>query len=57
MVDIHSHLKLKETTIDYTKMDLDKYAEDYPTYASYIENGKFTVDGIKSMYKLIGAKC
>ncbi len=46
-----------ETTIDYTKMDLDKYAEDYPTYASYIENGKFTVDGIKSMYKLIGAKC
>lgn len=44
-------------TIDYNVMDLDKYVEDYPTMESYIEDGKFLVDGITEIYESLGTTC
>lgn len=46
-----------DTTIDYGKMDLKKYAEDQPELSSYVEDGKMLVDGMKSIYQMVGAKC
>lgn len=43
--------------IDYTKYDIEKYVEDVPAVKSYIEDGKYTVEGIKKLYGILGAKC
>ena len=44
-------------TIDYSVMDLEQFKEDQPSISSYIEDGKFLVDGIVEMYESFGATC
>ena len=52
-----SNNKIVSTTkTDYSKMNLSKLQEDEPTI-NYIEDGKVTLDGIKSMYMVLGIKC
>lgn len=47
-----------DTTIDYSKMDLDKYVEDNTALKAYVnDNNKLTVDGIKQLYTSLGADC
>ncbi len=43
--------------IDYSEMDLEKYAEDVPGLNQFVENGKFTVEGAKKIYTIAGATC
>ena len=46
------------TTIDYNKMDLDKYIEDNTTMNQYVnKNGNLTVDAMKKIYTQLGALC
>lgn len=46
-----------DTTIDYTKMDLKKFASDNPGIDSYFKDDKITLEGVLSIYKQIGATC
>ena len=44
--------------IDYTKMDLDKFSKDQSSIKSAMnDNNELTLDGMKSMYKSLGATC
>lgn len=46
------------TTIDYNKMDLEKYLEDNTALSSYVnDNNKLKTDGVLSIYKSMGAIC
>lgn len=45
-------------TIDYSKMNLDKFVKDNPAMKSYVDKkNNITLKGIKSMYESMGAKC
>ena len=45
-------------TIDYDKMNLEKFIKDNSAMKSYVnENNKITLKGAKQMYKSLGAKC
>ena len=44
-------------SIDYSKMDLDKFLEDEPSFAYYLEDGKILSERLKAMYISIGATC
>lgn len=44
-------------TIDYNKMNLDQYVKDQPVLKDFVKNGKMQVDGIKALYKAMGATC
>lgn len=47
-----------KTTIDYTKMDLEKYVKDNSALSNYMnKDNKLTKDGILSIYKAMGATC
>ncbi len=47
-----------KVTIDYTKMDLNKFVKDNPAMKSYVDkNNNITLKGIKTMYQSMGAKC
>ena len=49
---------VSEVTIDYSKMDLNKFVEDNTAMKSFVnKDNKLTVKGVKSMYESIGAKC
>lgn len=44
--------------IDYSKMDMKKFVQDNTVAKSYVnDDSKFTVDGLKRMYKSAGATC
>ena len=43
--------------VNYDVLDYTKYLEDNPVMANYSKNNRFTVDGAKAMYALLGAKC
>lgn len=46
------------TTIDYNKMDLDKYLEENTALSSYVnDNNKLKTDGVISIYESMGAVC
>lgn len=46
------------TTIDYNKMDLNKYVEENTALSSYVnDNNKLKTDGIISIYESMGAVC
>lgn len=46
------------TTIDYSKLDLDKLAKDQPTFKSSLDSeGNLTLNGIKQIYTELGATC
>ena len=47
-----------KTTIDYTKMDLEKYVKDNSALSNYMnKDNKLTKDGILSIYQSMGATC
>ena len=49
---------IAKVTIDYTKMDLDKFVKDNPAMKSYVDkDNNITLSGIKTMYESMGAKC
>ena len=49
---------ISSTTIEYNKMDLDKYIEDNTVLNNYInDDNKLTVEGAVSIYKALGAVC
>ena len=44
-------------TIDYTKIDLDKYSRDNEAIKKYLTDGKLTKDKLIELYKTSGIKC
>ena len=46
------------TTIDYSKMDLDKFVKSNTALSSYVnDKNQLTKDGVISLYESLGAKC
>lgn len=43
--------------VDYNTMNLKQYVEDQQVLQNYLKDGKLTVDGVKSVYTALGAKC
>ena len=48
---------VSETTINYSKIDIDKFIKINPASSNFINNGKVSLDSLKTIYGLIGAKC
>lgn len=49
---------VSKVTIDYSKMNLNKFVKDNPAMKSFVnKSNKITVKGIKSMYQSMGATC
>ena len=49
---------ISKTTIDYSKMNLEKFASDNSVIKNYVnDDNKFLLEGIKSFYKSLGANC
>lgn len=49
---------ISETTIDYSKMNLEKYVEDNSVMKNYVNSdNKILVDGIIKLYESMGATC
>ena len=46
-----------DTTIDYTKMNIEQLAKDDSSINSIVENGKIKADGLRSVYETMGANC
>ena len=45
------------TTIDYTKVDLEKLSSVSPTDVALVKDGKLLVSDIQTMYESMGATC
>ena len=57
-VKISGDTLTSECVIDYDKMDLKQYIQDNPTAKVIVDDDyKATVEGLKSTYKALGAKC
>lgn len=48
---------VSETTINYSKIDINKFIKINPASSNFINNGKVSLDSLKTIYGLIGAKC
>ena len=48
---------ISDVTIDYSKMDLNKFVKDNSQMKSYIKNNKISLDGMKKIYETLGATC
>lgn len=48
---------ISDVTIDYSKMDLNKFIKDNSQMKSYIKNNKISLDGMKKIYEALGATC
>ena len=46
-----------KVTIDYNKYNMQQFIKDNAAMKEYTKNNKFTLDGIKRMYKSMGATC
>ncbi len=46
-----------DLTIDYSKMNIEKFVSDNAAFSDYLEDNKLTLDGIKKMYKTSGIVC
>lgn len=47
-----------KVTIDYEKMDLDKFIKDNESIKQFLnKKNKITLDGVKSIYSTLGATC
>lgn len=47
-----------KVTIDYEKMDLDKFIKDNASIKQFLnKKNKVTLDGVKSIYSTLGATC
>lgn len=54
----NSNIVTSNVTIDYSKMDLDKFSKDNSSIKpAMTDDNKLTLDGITSMYKSMGATC
>ena len=56
-VDKTGNTVVASTKIYYSRMNLQRYITDNPSMKNYVENNKLLVDGVKSLYTQIGAKC
>ena len=45
------------TDIDYSVMNVDKYANDNPSIKPYVRDGKMTVEIVLASYRQMGASC
>ena len=46
------------TKIDYTKLDMEKLAKDQSSMKNYMnDKNEITLEGIKALYKAMGATC
>ena len=43
--------------IDYNTMDVEQLVKDQPTFKSYVEDNKLSVEGLKTIYESTGATC
>jgi len=49
---------ISETTIDYSKMDLEKYIEDNSAMKNYVNSdNQLLLEGVISIYESLGATC
>ena len=49
---------VSETTVDYSKMDLEQYVKDNSSMKNYVnKDNKLLVDGVLSTYEALGATC
>lgn len=49
---------VSETTIDYSKLDLDKFIKDNSAMKNYVNSdNKILVDGVIELYESLGATC
>ena len=48
---------VSDIEIYYSRMNLQRYINDNPSMKKYVENDKMMVEGVKSLYTQIGAKC
>lgn len=47
-----------DVTIDYNKMDLDKFVSDNSSMKAYVnKNNKITLEGVTKIYESLGATC
>lgn len=47
-----------DVTIDYNKMDLDKFVSDNSSMKAYVDkNNKITLEGVTKIYETLGATC
>ncbi len=57
-IEKESNNKVVSTVeIDYSKMDIEKFLDDQPSFAYYLEDGKILGDRLKTMYMSMGATC
>ena len=54
---INNNTLESKVIVNYDVMNYTRYLEDNPVMANYTKNNRFTVDGAKAMYALLGAKC
>lgn len=45
------------TTIDYNKMNIEKFISENTALKPYVKDSKLTLEGIKLLYTSIGASC
>lgn len=49
---------VSKVTIDYTKMDLDKFISDNSSIKAYVNsNNQITLEGVTKIYESLGATC
>lgn len=57
-VDTTDNSVTSNVTIDYNKMDLNKFVEDNSSMKSYVgKNNKIKLEGVTSIYEKLGATC
>lgn len=48
---------ISDVTIDYSKMNLEKFVNDNSQMKSSIKNNRISLDGMKKIYEALGATC
>lgn len=56
-VTIDGDTMTSDVTIDYSKIDMDKFIEIDENNGTLVEDGKIKVDDIKAVYEVLGATC
>ncbi|MDD6224215.1 MAG: DUF1307 domain-containing protein [bacterium] len=56
-VTIDGDTMTSDVTIDYSKIDMDKFIEIDESNSALIKNGKVKLEDIKEVYEAIGATC
>ena len=56
-IQVDGNNLISTTTIDYSRMDMDKMLEINPAMSSIIKNGKIKLDDLKLVYSMSGVSC